>query len=472
MNHQHNYQTLTNDEKEDLSNDDGFSSSKKRYGVLLLGLVAVLLCCALVATTVLSILWAPTRDKAGQFAQLDGFCADVPPIQAAEYASRQAALVAELLSRGLAGAVFEAGSDLLYLTGVRWGLSERPFLFVLLRNGSSFYVAPAFEASRASAALPPSASPAPPLLVWQEDQSPYALATLPLAELCLSCANCTDCPALLGHDTRLFVASGLSAAWPPAPCPPLALSDDAEVVASLRRVKSPAEVALLRCATQATQAAIAAVAPLIREGMHEQQLKRLLFAAEQAAGLSDTWALVLFGPNAAFPHGTPAQAPLQRATGILIDTGGALHGYQSDVSRTLYPLAHAIPQQEMDAWQAVRQAQLAALERIASRLQGTDVTCAAVDQAARQVVADSGFGTDYQYFTHRLGHGIGLDGHEEPYLVRGNLLPLAPGNVFSVEPGLYNASHYGVRLEDIVLVTDEPPGYEVFGSLQTTPFHP
>src|SRR5690606_21520642 len=201
----------------------------------------------------------------------------------------------------------------------------------------------------------------------------------------------------------------------------------------------------------------AAAAPLARAGMSEAVLADVLRAAQRAAGLDNVWVLALFGPNAAYPHGTPEGRTLAEGDLILVDTGGFLHGYASDITRTwAFPSVEAIDEPRRKAWAVVHQAQTAALEQIRP-----GVRCAEVDAAAREVVAKAGFDPDYGVFTHRLGHGIGMEVHEAPYLVRDAEHRLEVGNTMSNEPGIYVPGGFGIRLEDIVAVGEDGP--EVFG---------
>ena len=159
-------------------------------------------------------------------------------------------------------------------------------------------------------------------------------------------------------------------------------------------------------------------------------------------------ALVLFGADAAFPHGTTRPQPLRRGQVVLIDGGGRLFGYASDITRTGVFGAAATTRQRR-VWNVARRAQEAAFA--AAR---PGVEAQVVDAAARRVVDDAGFGPEYRLFTHRVGHGIGMDGHEWTYLVRGNRTLLRPGMCFSDEPGLYIPGELGVRHEDIIFITE------------------
>jgi Xaa-Pro dipeptidase len=158
-------------------------------------------------------------------------------------------------------------------------------------------------------------------------------------------------------------------------------------------------------------------------------------------------AFVLFGPAAAFPHGTHDDRELHEGDGVLIDDGTTVEGYQSDVTRTG---VLGKPSEKLQrAFEIVRKAQDAALAAAAAGHE-----CGSVDDAARKVIVDAGFGPGYKYFTHRLGHGIGLDGHESPYLVRGNRIILKPRMTFSNEPGIYVPGDYGLRCEDDMVVSE------------------
>jgi Xaa-Pro dipeptidase len=380
---------------------------------------------------------------AGRFTELAGFCDGVEAIATAEYEQRIERVRAELRAAGQGAVLVEAGVDMRYLGGPRWGLSERPLLLMIPREGEPLLIGPAFEEGTLHARSGPLDFE---LRTWEEHESPYALAAASLGERGGSEA------VAVGASTRAFVIEGLRGADPGRE-----LGLEADPVAACRRVKSPAELALLRRANEATKAALALAAAHAETGMHERELAEIVRSAQLAAGLEDVWVLALFGPNAAYPHGTPEGRELAEGDLILVDTGGFLHGYASDITRTwAFPEPGAIDGERRRAWEVVREAQSAALAAIRP-----GARCAEVDAAARAVVAAAGFDGDYAHFSHRLGHGIGMQVHEPPYLVREGERRLEPGNTMSDEPGLYLAGSFGVRLEDIVAVTEE--GAEVFG---------
>lgn len=212
----------------------------------------------------------------------------------------------------------------------------------------------------------------------------------------------------------------------------------------------------MRCANILTKKAIKIASDQIYVGITENQVKSLVRSALEAGGLTNVWHTVLFGENAAYPHGTANTRPLREGDLILIDTGGELKGYQSDITRT-FPFG-GYSQWQKEMWYATRAAQQAALNAIS-----LGNTLGNLDAAAREVMEEFGYGGNYELFKHRLGHGIGMEGHEEFYAVKGNEKTIVPGLCFSVEPGIYDLETGGVRIEDIVCVTSEAPFYELFG---------
>lgn len=380
------------------------------------------------------------------YAKLAGACEGVPAIVQAEYEARIEQVRARLKGLGLAAVIVEAGTDMVWLGGPRWGRSERALLLVIPVHGEARLIGPAFEAGTLAARA---GGLSFPLDTWDEHEDPHALALA-----AITASNESRGSVVVGSDTRSFVVEGLRRVAPKRGWQP-----SVEVIEPLRRRKSPAELAILRRANEVTKHAIAAASTRLREGMHEHEFADEVSAALEAAGLIDNWVLPLFGPNAAFPHGTPEGRTLTDGDLVLVDTGGFLHGYASDISRTwAFGDPSAIDDRRRAAWDTVRAAQAAALAKIRP-----GVRCAEVDAAARAVVEAAGFDGDYGHFSHRLGHGIGMQVHEPPYLVRDGEHRLEPGNTMSNEPGIYLPGEFGIRLEDIVAVTED--GVEAFGPL-------
>jgi Xaa-Pro dipeptidase len=314
-------------------------------------------------------------------------------------------------------------------------------LLLVPAEGEPRFVCPAFEDGTARERV----GAAAPLWTWREHESPGAVAAKALA-------GAGKPRVAVDPPLRSFVREDLDAGLGRATVLGAAL------VAEVRGRKQPGELLRLQRANAATKAAIAAVAPRLRVGVRESEVRALVVAAQRAAGLSDPWALVLFGPNAAFPHGTGQERALAAGDAVLIDTGGALHGYWSDVSRTLLPAAPAPALQR--AYDAVAAAQAAGIAAVRE-----GVACGTIDAAAREVIAAAGLGAPDAVFRHRTGHGIGLEVHEAPYLVHGSRVALARGHTFSVEPGIYVPGQLGVRIEDIVAVAASGP--EILGPAQS-----
>jgi Xaa-Pro dipeptidase len=355
------------------------------------------------------------------------------PIGVEEHEARLERARRRLADAGLDALVLGPGSSLAYFTGARWGLSERFLGCVVTRSGDPVWVTPAFEEERAREQIRIGKDVRP----WQEDESPYALVGAALRERGAAAGR-------VGIDEAMPFAftDGLATAMPAA-----RLSAATDVTAGCRMRKDAHEVALVRRACTITLHAYRAVFASLREGLTAAQVAAWVAAAHRKLGARGG-ALVLFGPDAAFPHGTQEPRPLRAGDVVLVDGGCAVHGYESDVTRTGVFGAPPTPRQRR-VWDLVRRAQQAAFD--AAR---PGVECQAVDAAARKVIEDGGFGPGYRYFTHRLGHGIGLDGHEWPYMVRGSTTRLLPGVTFTDEPGIYVRGEMGIRHEDTVVVTE------------------
>jgi Xaa-Pro dipeptidase len=337
---------------------------------------------------------------------------------------------------GCAGAldalVVGPGSSLRYFTGAEWGLSERFLGFVLGRRGDPVWVVPAFERDRALEQIQVGSD----VRAWEEDRSPYALVAQALKE-----AGATGRVGI--EEAMPFAFSDGIAQADPA----LRIASGTPVTAGCRMVKDAHELALMRRACEITLRAHRAVFESLKEGVTVAEASAWSAAAHKGLGVRGG-SLVLFGPDAAFPHGTEKPRPLRPGDVVLIDGGCRLHGYSSDITRTAV-FGQPPSERQRRIWDLVRQAQQAAFA--AAR---PGVECQAIDAAARKVIDDGGFGPGYKSFTHRLGHGIGLDGHEWPYMVRGNAQKLVAGMTFTDEPGIYLPGELGIRHEDTVAVTE------------------
>lgn len=345
---------------------------------------------------------------------------------------------AELMGRrGIDALVLTGGTSLRYFTGIEWGLSERLLAVVLPRQGRPFLVTPAFERDRAEEQVTegPLSSGAD-VMTWEEHESPYALVAEGLR------ARGTAAGTVGVEETVRWVFSeGIAAA-----APSLRLVSGTPVTAGCRGIKSPAELALMRLASDVTWKAYKAAFESLRDGMSQDDFARLVSLAHQRQGFSGG-AGVQVGKYSALPHGSREPQTIREGSILLIDGGCDVGGYKSDLSRT-FVLGKATDRMKQ-VFEVEHRAQTVAVQTARPGL-----PCEAVDAAARKVIEDAGFGPGYKYFTHRVGHGIGMDGHEWPYLVKGNTLPLAPGMTFSDEPGIYIPGEFGIRLEDDMVITE------------------
>jgi Xaa-Pro dipeptidase len=336
------------------------------------------------------------------------------------------------------------GTSLYYFTGIRWGLSERLLALVLPRAGQPLLISPAFEESRMRELMRYPLE----VRIWQEDESPTKLIASSLAERGIRSGRVGIEEALPFTFYDLF-----RAAAPGFDC----VSADPVTIAC-RGVKSQHELELMRLACEATCDVYREVFLTLKEGAHEEEVVRLINAGYTRMNLRG-YALVLFGASAALPHGTAKQQTLREGDVVLIDGGCAVEGYWSDVTRT--GVLGKPSEKIQRAYEIVRKAQGAALDAArAGKLSGS------VDDAARAVVTSAGYGPDYRFFTHRLGHGIGLDGHEHPYLVRASKTVLIPGMTFSNEPGIYVPGEFGVRCEDVIVIMADGPAQILTPSFQ------
>ena len=323
-------------------------------------------------------------------------------------------------------------TTLAYYVGTPWGLSERIVALMIPREGQPLMICPAFEEGRLREQLRWPVD----LRVWQEDENPYALIAKWLTERGISTGRIG-----VEETTKYVFLDGLRQAAPSHD-----YSSGDPITVGCRAQKSQHELELMELACSVTFDVYKATFASLREGMTQREVSGMISRAYKKMGL-EGYGIVLFGPAAALPHGTREEQVLRERVGVLIDGGTRVEGYESDVTRTS---ALGKPSPELQhAFEIVRNAQDAAL---AAAVAGRE--CSSVDSAARKVVTNAGFGPGYKYFTHRLGHGIGLDGHEWPYLVRGNSTVLKPGMTFSNEPGIYVVGDYGLRCEDVMVIAD------------------
>jgi Xaa-Pro dipeptidase len=345
------------------------------------------------------------------------------------------------------------GTSLVYFTGIRWWNSERLFTFVLPQKGKAFYISPAFEEGRAreQIAKAPEGNSSQ-ILTWQEDEDPYQLVAKGLRDASASTGRIG-----IEESTTYVFSGGIGKATPGAQ-----IVSATPITAGCRMIKSPAEIALMRLAAQVSLAAYEAAWRSLHPGMTQNQFAALVAAAHRQLGF-DGEASVQVGEYSALPHGSLNPQTIREGTVLLMDGGCSVEGYHSDISRT-FVLGNATDKMKR-VFEIVHRAQTKAVKTARPGLAAGDV-----DAAARKIITDSGYGPGYKYFTHRVGHGMGMDGHEWPYLVKGNPVSLEADMTFSDEPGIYLRGEFGVRLEDDMHITEN--GAELFTPQSPSPEEP
>jgi Xaa-Pro aminopeptidase len=357
------------------------------------------------------------------------------PIPVERLSERLDALRARMKSAGLDAVWLNAGTNLTYYTGLRWRASERLVGALVTADGGLTYLGPAFETGTLEGFMQLHA----PLATWEEHEDPHALL-----------ASLDGASGVLGLDpaTPLVTAHAIARAGTES------TADATDIILSARKTKDADEIALMQATKTATLEVHAAAARILRPGISTGEVTEFIHAAHKAIGApgGSTFCIVLFGPDTAFPHGVAQPKTLDEGDMVLIDTGCAIHGYQSDITRS-YVFGMPTDKQR-EIWEAEKACQLAAFQ--AAQI-GT--ACSAVDAAARAEAERRGLGPGYALpgIPHRTGHGIGLDIHEAPYLVGGDDTTLEAGMCFSNEPMICVPGEFGIRLEDHFYMTETGP---------------
>ncbi|HKQ50127.1 MAG TPA: Xaa-Pro peptidase family protein [Phycisphaerae bacterium] len=351
-----------------------------------------------------------------------------------QHRDRAAAVLPEYDADGL---LIFRDTNILGFCGVPLAPTDRLVCALLNRDGAVGFIVPAFEAAIADGILADNE-----IFDWREHEDPYA--TVAKAAKSLGLAGGT---ILLDPHTWLDASTRLVAHLPGT-----RLIPDPGVIESVRITKSPDELAIVREACRDTGRIFAIIKRLLRRGITERDLRREAYEHLNRAGVTPFGELIQGGESAAIPHQPTSDRRFREGDAVIVDFAAYRGGYLGDMTRTF-----AIGEMDEDirrAYAIVREAQKAAIAAVRP-----GVTCESVDQVARAIIEDAGLG---DYFSHRLGHGVGLNIHEPPYLVRGNRQPLAAGMCVTVEPGVYVPGRYGIRIEDVVAVTDD--GCEVLTS--------
>ena len=349
--------------------------------------------------------------------------------------------------------VLTTGASLFYFTGAHWGQSERLFAYVLPVAAAPFVVCPALERDRFADLLTRFPERESTLTYfWEENDNPYIILRKALAQ-----DNIATGTLGIEEHTQFAFSDGIAKA-----CPAMKIVSATAVTAGCRAIKTPAELALLQLANSITLDVYRAVYQSCHPGDTNGKVSDLIATAYTRCGVRGD-ASCNVGLNTAVPHGSDTPQTIREGEIVMVDDGCTVEGYTSDITRSW---VYGTPTDEQHrVFDIVHQAQSAALA--AAR---PGVPAQSVDEAARKVINEAGYGPGYSIFYHRVGHGIGLDMHEWPYLVGGNIAPLQAGETFSDEPGIYLHGKFGIRLEDCMFLT--PDGAQLFTPQSPSLEHP
>ena len=363
------------------------------------------------------------------------------PIALEEYQQRMSKARSLMQAAGIDALYLDATTSLYYFTGLRCYASERLHGAIISASGELVYICPVFEEEKIKASILIEGD----FVLWQEHQDP----TMAVADCAIKVSKKSNCRLTIDSQTPFFTANRLQNANQN-----LTIENGEALIAECRRIKTKAEIALLSQAKAITLHIHQVVARILKPGIDTREVQAFLDSAHKASGMDgpSTFNIVLFGEPTAYPHGVPYPQNLVEGDMVLIDTGASLYGYNSDITRS-YVFGESTPRQK-EIWDLEQAAQLAAFN--AAQI---GAPCSAPDAAARKVIEQAGLGPDYQVpgLPHRTGHGVGLDVHEHPYIVKGNELPLAPGMCFSIEPMICSYGEFGVRLEDHAYISEDGP---------------
>jgi Xaa-Pro dipeptidase len=363
---------------------------------------------------------------------------DVVPISLQERLSRIEKAQRLMTENNIHALLLDSGTSLAYFTGIGWWPSERTMVAIIPAHGDVKYVSPAFEADRLRELIKIGTD----VRVWEEDESPYKVIAGTLKDYGINSGN-------IGVEERLrfFVVDGVR-----KEAANLNFVSGDPITVPCRLIKSPAEIALLQKANDITLAGIKIGIDSLKEGMSNAELAVIIDEAQQKLGGESDGALVNIGVSSALPHGSIKPQHIKKGDIVLMDCGCKVHGYTSDITRTV--VFGEPTKRQIEIWNLEKKAQAAGFA--AAKI---GQPCENVDFAARQVLIEAGFGPGYKLpgCPHRTGHGIGMDGHEWGNMVKGNKLLIQVGMCFSVEPTIAIPGEFGIRLEDCAHITSDGP---------------
>jgi Xaa-Pro dipeptidase len=394
------------------------------------------------ATVAVGVAAAVARPAAAESSAAPGQLQDMTghavPISVAERMSRIAKAQKLMQAAGIDALILEAGSALVYFTGIRWWRSERFTGAIIPAEGEIAVVTPYFE----EPSIRESLAFGDDIRTWHEHENPFALISGLLTDRGLKQGKIA-----IEKTVRHFIVDGLQRA-----APDFDIVSGKAITRACRMIKSPAEIALMQISNDVTMAAYRHVHANIDKAMLPSDISALMSQATRQLGGEPEFSMVLLNDASAYPHGTDQPQTLQTGGVILMDCGCAVHDYQSDISRTW--VFGEPDEKQRKVWNTVKRGQELALE---TAMPGTQA--GRVDDVVRQYYEAEGYGPDYKTpgLPHRLGHGIGMDGHEPVNFVHGEETVLEPGMCFSNEPGIYIFGEFGIRLEDCLYMTEDGP---------------
>jgi len=362
------------------------------------------------------------------------------PIQPEEFKDRLIKALSLMKKEGMVALYLHAGTNLFYFTGTKWGASERMVGALVLPNGKVHYIAPEFERGTILDFMGVEGT----VEGWEEHESPYTLFISILENNGIANGD-----VAIDEATPFFIVDGIMKQQSE-----FNLVDAKNITAGCRMVKSHAEIDIIQVAMDITLKVQAATARILYTGISAKEVTDFIHEAHIRYGVpgGSYFCIVLFGVDSSFPHGVRRPNDLKENDIVLIDTGCSIQDYISDITRTY---VFGFPNEEQTKiWNIEKQTQLAAFAaaQIGSK-------CAEIDNASRKTLETNGLGPDYKLpgLPHRTGHGLGLDIHEWPYIVRNEQAVLKPGMVFSIEPMICIPNQFGIRLEDHVYMTEAGP---------------
>jgi len=363
------------------------------------------------------------------------------PIKPEEYQDRMAKACFMMKEDSIDVMYLHAGTNLFYFTGLRWYGSERLVGALLFADGTLLYIAPKFEEGTVLDFLVIQGG----IICWEEHVNPYQL----VVDLISNKTNNKSCLLAIDEATPFYVSNGIDLIDSE-----LSFIDAKKITAGCRMIKSKSEIAIMQHAMNITLEVQKAAARILHVGIRAEEVVEFINEAHKKYGISkgSYFCIVLFGKDSSYPHGVKSPKTLELGEVVLIDTGCLLHDYISDITRTY--VYGDIDQEQRRIWDIEKETQIAAFT--AAQLGSK---CSSVDEASRMTLNSYGLGPHYKLpgLPHRTGHGIGLDIHEWPYIVRNDNTKLVEGMCFSIEPMICIPNKFGIRHEDHIYMTADGP---------------